>query len=258
MRSFDNRRTLSRSEARSVYDRFAETGHAGGKDATSNYGGPAVLALLSLGGFSSVSSVLDYGCGQGKLAEVVLSGSPNVKHWQGIDQSPNMVAKSRERLDPFGKRSSVDLLEGGDPHDTLRLLRRSSSPSVVNDDVPLSTRFDRFVSTYCLDLLSEPDLYAVLDVAQRALHPDRGLILLAGITQCRFSDVLRSPLVALTTLVWSVVYAMFPHIVGGCRTQNLEPYLEERGWTVVNVTRTFPVGFPWMMSEVIAARPPSS
>ena len=49
---FDSRPTLSRAEARSVYDGFAVKGHAGGRDASSGYGGPAVQALLAMAAFA--------------------------------------------------------------------------------------------------------------------------------------------------------------------------------------------------------------
>ena len=48
----DNRPTLTRAEARAVYDGFAVKGHAGGRDASSGYGGPAVAALLAMAAFA--------------------------------------------------------------------------------------------------------------------------------------------------------------------------------------------------------------
>jgi SAM-dependent methyltransferase len=92
--SFDSRSTLPRSDAQEVYDMFAEEGHAVGKDADSGYGGPAILALLELADFDTGGNVLDYGCGQGKLAELVLQKCHQTKQqlfWRGIDQSPRMV-----------------------------------------------------------------------------------------------------------------------------------------------------------------------
>ena len=86
----DNRPTLTRAEARAVYDGFAVKGHAGGRDASSGYGGPAVQALLAMAAFADARSVVDYGCGQGKLAELVLSSQPELR-WRGVDQSPMMV-----------------------------------------------------------------------------------------------------------------------------------------------------------------------
>ena len=162
----DARPTLTRAEARAVYDGFAVKGHAGGRDASSGYGGPAVQALLTLAAFAEAKSVLDYGCGQGKLAELVLSSHPELK-WRGVDQSPMMIDKAMEKLARFGPRCSLELLASGDPA-TL--------------EVPPSGSVDRFVSTYCLDLMSEADMFSVLDKAEACLHPERGLLLLAGIT----------------------------------------------------------------------------
>ena len=53
----DSRPTLTRAEARTVYDGFAVKGHAGGRDATSGYGGPAVQALLAMAAFADARSV---------------------------------------------------------------------------------------------------------------------------------------------------------------------------------------------------------
>ena len=66
--SFDRRTTLTRKEARDVYDAFAEkSGEIGGNDVDSGYGGPAISALLEMANFGSAKSVLEYGTGQGKF-----------------------------------------------------------------------------------------------------------------------------------------------------------------------------------------------
>lgn len=231
----DARSVLSRADARAVYDRFAEKGHIGGKDSSSGYGGPAVQAILTMAAFSHATSVVDYGCGQGKLAELVLGQQPHLR-WRGVDQSPRMVECARERLNVFGDRAQVELLAGGDPEEVV------VAPGSV----------DRFVSTYVLDLLSERDMFAVLDKAQQCLHPERGLLLLAGITW-GFWDSIRT---CFMTLVWELLYRFTRKTVGGCRPQHLEPYLTAKGWTIVRAVRTLPSGFPWMVSEVVCARPP--
>ncbi len=80
----------------------------------------------------------------------------------------------------------IEWLDGGDPN------QLTVEPGSV----------DRFVSTYCLDLLSEEDMYDVLDLAQRSLHPEKGLLLLAGITWGY-----RSSLKTLCmTAVWECLY----------------------------------------------------
>ena len=218
-----------------MYDGFATKGHIGGNDASSGYGGPAVRALLAMAMFSEAKTVVDFGCGQGKLAELCLTQHPHLV-WHGIDQSPQMVLRAQERLHRFGRRCKVELLDGG-------------SPAAVR--VPAKAQ--RFVSTYCLDLLSEADMYGVLDAAERCLAPD-GLLLLSGITY-GYRLSLRT---FFMTLLWSLLYRLTRKTVGGCRPQLLGPYLRARGWRIVDHKTTLPDGFPWMASEVIAARPPTA
>jgi hypothetical protein len=114
---------------------------------------------------------LEYGTGQGKLAELVLKDktTPSNLFWRGIDQSPKMVQGFHRRcVDQFGtERCSIELLESGDPSDVI---------------IESNKKVDRFVSTYCLDLMSEEDMYKVLDLAETSLCPDTGVLLLAGIT----------------------------------------------------------------------------
>ena len=220
-----------------VYDKFAVKGHIGGKDASSGYGGPAVTALLGMAAFSSARTVLDYGCGAGKLAEVALARYPSLQ-WRGVDQSPQMVLRAQERLHPFASRVQVELLDDGEP----RMVE--AAPGTV----------DRFVSTYCLDLMAEKDMFSVLDLAERCLEPERGMLLLAGITW----GYRLSVRTFFMTLIWEVLYRLKRKTVGGCRPQQLLPYLRSRGWQIVAAERTMPSGFPWMASEVIAARPPKA
>ncbi|KAL1528313.1 hypothetical protein AB1Y20_009668 [Prymnesium parvum] len=182
-RSFDARPTLSREEARAVYDRFAEVGHIGGEDVSSGYGGPAVHAILRIAGFADCRRVLEFGCGQGKLAQLVLDADPKLE-WHALDQSPRMVERARARLSPYGSRCTVSLLASGAPRDA------AVAPRSV----------DRVVSTYCLDLMSEEDMYGVLDLAERSLHPGRGLLILSGITW-GYRDSFRT---FFMTLVWEL------------------------------------------------------
>ena len=231
---FDARRTITRAEARDVYDGFAKKGHIGGRDAGGGYGGPAVQALLTMALFDQASTVYEFGCGQAKLASLVLDEQPHL-HWSSVDQSPEMIALARQRMAPHAERFACEILPDGDP-------ATAAAPTA---------RVDRFVSTYVLDLLSEDDMCAVLSQAERRLKPD-GLLLLAGITW-GYRDGWRT---FLMTAIWEVLYRVRPRTVGGCRPQALEPYLGAAGWTVVSRARTMPTGFPWMVSEVVAARPP--
>ena len=217
-----------------MYDGFARSGHkTAGRDAAGGYGGPAVQALLAMAMLGNARTVIDYGCGQAKLAELALAAHPKLS-WHGIDASSLQIDAAKQRMENFRSRFSVDLLPSGDPA-----------------EAPLREA-DRFISTYCLDLLSEDDMYAVLELARRTLHPKRGLLLLSGITW-GYRD---SPQTFFMTAVWELLYKVRRKVVGGCRPQHLEPYLRAQGWTVLSRARTLPVGFPWMVSEVVAARPP--
>ena len=161
---FDRRPVLSRDVACEVYDDFALKGHLGGKDASSGYGGPAVQALLELAALANASTVVEYGCGQAKLAELALARHANIASWRAVDQSPHMCLRAHKRMRPFGARFAIEHHPSGDPAAAR-----------------LGGGADRFVSTYVLDLLSEDDMLATLDLARRSLAPD-GRLLLAGIT----------------------------------------------------------------------------
>mmetsp|Transcript_14665 Transcript_14665/g.35761 ORF Transcript_14665/g.35761 Transcript_14665/m.35761 type:complete len:312 (-) Transcript_14665:2315-3250(-) len=253
--SFDNRPTLTRSEARVVYDAFAapssspnKNGDGGGKeeiggnDVESGYGGPAVTSLIEMAGFRSATKVFEFGTGQGKLAALVLDDCSSLE-WNGVDQSPLMVDGFRRRcVDRFGyRRCTIELLETGNPSDLL-----------VLDQYPRHS-FDRFVSTYVLDLLSEEDMYKVLDLAEYLLDPTNGRLLLAGITWGYRNGNIQT---FLMTAIWELLYQIWRTKVGGCRPQVLEPYLTARGWTIKRIVTTLPDGYPWMISECLCATPP--
>jgi len=265
-KSFDKRATISHAQAKSIYNKFALEGHIGGNDASSNYGGPAVKALVSMAAFASDEdnelrqgmeqtqplNVFDFGCGQGKLAEHIISTMPTglTKRkifWHGVDQSPEMITKFQQRMAIVKKNVKKDTLFNFSSY----LMKESGDPQQLFDITPRK-HYHRFVSTYCLDLLSETDIYSVLDLAEHCLHPTEGKLLLAGIT-FGYKDSIRT---FCTTLLWEITYKLRPRIVGGCRPQILSQYLDERGWKIEKLERTMPVGFPWMSSEVICARPP--
>ena len=253
-KSFDKRRAISHSEAKSIYNEYAQqSDHFAGNDATSGYGGPAVQALMKMADIGvdpqttdsdSVQQILDYGCGRGKLAEHVFQSLPNEAqkiHWHGVDQSPLMIEKFQERMNRYENdqfHSTSHFMEDGNPLSMISILP--------------GKHYDRFVSTYCLDLLSEEDMYSVLALAEHCLHPTKGILLLAGITY-GYKDSFST---FWTTLTWELMYRIRPAKVGGCRPQCLLPYLKEKGWIIETIERTKPTGYPWMMSEVISARPP--
>ena len=93
--------------------------------------------------FADAESCVEFGCGQAKLANLVLAEHPSLR-WSAVEQSPEMVALARAAMRPHGRRFAV-ALTGGEP----------AAAAVPQ-------RVDRFVSTYVLDLLSERDMRGLL------------------------------------------------------------------------------------------------
>lgn len=114
-------------------------------------------------------------------------------------------------------------------------------PSGAAHDLP-DASVDAFVSTYVLDILSDEDIEAVLSLAHRLLRPD-GQLCLVGLT---YGD---SAVSKVASGVWSLLHAAWPQIVGGCRQQDLVPYLDTK-WNILSV-QTVPGGV--LRSQVIIA-----
>ena len=162
-----------------------------------------------------------------------------------------MVNKAKERLSKSQNKYDILLLPDGEPTSIL-------TNQTFHDITQPTKSVDRFISTYCLDLLSEEDMYKVLHVAQKVLHPEMGRLILTGITWGYGIKSIGNVKTFFMTLAWEILYLFFRKKVGGCRPQNLEPYLKECGWTIIDCKKTLPAGFPWMVSEVIVAKPPQS
>ena len=111
---FDARRTLSRAQAREVYDGFARKGHIGGRDTSSGYGGPAVQALLTLASFANARSVFEFGCGQAKLAQLVLKEQPQLVNFGDYDKRTplHVAARHLVQLDASPNGVLADLGAG--------------------------------------------------------------------------------------------------------------------------------------------------
>jgi ubiquinone/menaquinone biosynthesis C-methylase UbiE len=138
-----------------------------------------------------------------------------------------MVALARRRLQRFGKRADVQLSDGA---------ARTTDPS---------GSFDRFVSNYVLDLLSEDDIARLVGEAYRLLQPE-GLLCLASLTHGA------NPLTRVVSRAWSVVHSLRPTLVGGCRPVVASDFLPADDWErrhVEVVTR-----FGLSSEVVIAAR----
>src|SRR5262245_12531739 len=140
-------RTLTRAEARAFYDRFGAR-----QDSQGFYEDAALDVLVQHGDFENAAAVFELGCGTGRFAARLLAAHlPPTARYRGVDLSPTMVTLARERLRPWTGRADVEPSDGSPPRgDAL---------------------WDRFVSTYVLDLLSPQDIAGTLAGASRLLRP---------------------------------------------------------------------------------------
>lgn len=214
-------KTLDHDQARRVYDRIGRL-----QDSQAFYEDRAVDLLIREGRFASSLRVFEFGCGTGRVAHRLLTEVlPAEATYLGIDLSPRMIALATERLAPFGARAQVKLSEGAPP----------------TEEPPGG--FDRFVSTYVFDLLSEEDIRAVLAAAHRLLEPG-GLLCVCGLSSG--SDALSRGVAQ----VWSAVHRVSPSLLGGCRPIELAAFLTADHWNVTHRESVSAFGVP---SEVVVA-----
>ncbi len=214
---------MTHAQARAIYNRIGAL-----QDTQRFYEDAAVRLLVEHADLGAAQAVIEFGCGTGRHAATMLREHlPQNAHYVGIDQSQRMVQLSRERLRPWTDRSAVWQSDG--------------RPIIEADD----QSFDRFWSTYVLDLLSPDDIVAVLDEAHRLLRPG-GRLCLASLTlgdtafQQGVSAVLRR------------VYAAQPALLGGCRPLRLRSFLDSERWSILFRQVVSRLGIP---SEVIVATP---
>lgn len=197
--------TLSPQEAKRFYDRFGRK-----QDSQSFYEQKALDELVSHAAFEEAESVVEIGCGTGKLAaRMLVEALPPSASYLGLELSSTMARLSRERMAPFGDRARCEEVDG-----TL--------PFPVAD-----ASCDRFVACYVFDLLSQEDIRGTLDEAWRCLRPG-GLLCVAGLTP---GTTTASRLVSRS---WAAIHRLRPSLVGGCRPIQLTAFLAEGQWTVVH------------------------
>lgn len=216
-------RHLSGPEAKSFYDRFGSK-----QDRQGWYEDRAIGRLVGAARFDDATSVVELGCGTGRVAEMLLADHlPESASYRGFDISETMVDLSRQRLSRFGERASVELLDvdGG-------------LPEIGAGSV------DRLVSTYVLDLLPDAEIELTLDWAARILELD-GRLCVAGITAgCGL-------LSRLVMGSWNLVAKLRAETVGGCRPVSVGPRLGPTDWEI----ELCEVVVQWgIASEVVVAR----
>merc|ERR1719446_1563408 len=121
-----------------------------------------------------------------------------------------MIKSAVARLSPFADRAELRRIEDGDPS---RFGEGYQDASV-----------DVVISTYVLDILSDQDMELMLGEAYRVLKRG-GVLCLSGLT---YGQDWRTRAVGAG---WALLHALVPALVGGCRAQELAPYLGQ-GWDV--------------------------
>ncbi len=150
---------------------------------------------------------------------------PEEARYLAVDSSTTMVHLANVRLARFGNRVVVQQTDGSLQFETA------------------SGSYDRFVSTYVVDLLSVSDIATLLSEAHRLLTREGRLCLVSGTHGS-------TGLPRLLTGLWAAVHALRPALVGGCRPLELRTLLPTTHWqiTYVNVVTAF--GIP---SEIVIA-----
>jgi len=215
--------TLSRSAARALYDRIGRW-----QDTQRFYEDRATADLIAHADLGNARSVIEFGAGTGRLAERLLRDHlPAAARYHGVDISATMVALARERLSPWASRATVEQSDG--------------SPRI---DAP-DRQYDRFLSTYVLDLLSSEDIAAVLADAWRVLSPG-GLLCLVSATHGR------TPGQRVVMGLAARLHSLSPTLVGGCRAIDLSSRLGDQSWRLIHHDVVSKYG---VTSEVLVASP---
>lgn len=195
--------TLSHDEARTFYDRFGSK-----QDWQKFYEDRAIANLIAHASFEKAGSVLEFGCGTGRLAETLLVRhlSP-IARYLALDISATMVSLARSRLTRFGDRVDV--------------LQTSGEMQLPVD----SSTYDRFLSCYVLDLLSDDDIQLLIKEAHRVLSSGS----LLAISSLTYGTTFIPRLIE---KAWVCLYSFRPHWVGGCRPISLLAYIDPSNWNI--------------------------
>jgi SAM-dependent methyltransferase len=136
-----------------------------------------------------------------------------------------MVELASQRLQVFASRARVSQTQG-----EIRL------PFVEQT-------FDRFMSTYVLDLLPNAEIGELLREAHRVLQSS-GILALASLSY-GISAVSKG-----VSGLWRTIHHLNPNWVGGCRPVDLIDFIDERSWKVIHHEKVSQFG---ITSEILVA-----
>jgi len=214
-------RFLTTSEAKTFYDRLGR-----GQDAQGWYEDHATKRLVAHAALGDARSVFELGCGTGRFAERLLREIlPTGARYTGIDVSETMLGIARPRLARFGSRVTIRQTDG-------------KLPLPDGNDA-----YDRFLSTYVLDLLAPEAIEQLVAEAHRVLVPG-GLFAVTGLTHPE------GPISRVVMGAWSLLWRASPKLVGGCRPLVVRDYLDDAEWDVRHHETITAYGIP---SEALVA-----
>lgn len=212
---------FSVQDAKRFYDRL------GRLQDTQIYERTALKRLVIASDFERASAVFELGCGTGRLASQLLAERLGKgASYTGVDISSTMVEIATGRLARWGKRATVSQADGTGP-------------------LPYAAQsFDRFVTTYVLDLCPDATIPKVLRAAHRLLASDGKLCVIT-------STEGTGPISRLVGAAWMRLYQINPGLVGGCRPLASRSWLDQRLWSVEHAEVVTSWG---IASEVVVAR----
>ncbi len=214
-------RTLTAEQARQFYDRIGAR-----QDWNRFYEDRAIQIMIDKGDFTNAHSVLEFGCGTGRIAERLLAKYlPNDASYLGVDVSPTMIALAGERLHRFGDRA--------------RVVRTDGSPWLD----ARTESIDRVFSTYVFDLLSRDAIATLVAQARRVLRDD-GMLCAVSLTHGR------SAVSRIVSAGWSNLWSWEPSLLGGCRPIELAEFISHSDWRIVHLEVVSSFG---LASEVVIA-----
>jgi ubiquinone/menaquinone biosynthesis C-methylase UbiE len=197
------KKIFSPVDAKKFYDSFGSK-----QDLQRFYENPAIDKLLAHADFEHAQNVFELGFGTGRIAEELLRSRLSLTcRYSGIDISATMAGLAGERLQPWHGRVSLMLSDG-----------------TGHIDAPEGA-FDRFFSTYVLDLMSKDAIRGVLAEALRVLKPE-GKLCLISLTEGK------GLLSGIVTAIWKSLYALQPTITGGCRPVELLDHITPEKWRI--------------------------
>ena len=176
---------------------------------------------IKLAEIKNKSSILDVACGTGEMLKKIIKLNPDGKNI-GIDLSPDMITKAREKLNKLNKKN-FELAEG----------------DVLNINFPDNT-FDVLINSYMVDLMPTETFNKIANEFFRVLKPN-GKIIIA--TFSFGTNKIHK--------FWYWVAKKFPNLLTGCRPVSFKEYLINVGFEIENDIEVSQNTFP---SEIIKAK----